>query len=481
MSGAASRQYATVTFMRGSFVALSVALAAGLLGALYSIPALAPYFQSIGLDLRQLRPIHTTFAVAWIFLAGAAVVHRFLEEYGGPASAGDRLRLRVQVGAWGLAGAGIVVTLLFRVTSGREYVGFHPLFSALILAGWFCYLWNFFRVVGRRFWRLPIYVTMWGVAFILFAWTFLEQHAYLLPGVFADPVYDLRIQWKATGSLVGSFNLFVYGTIYYVGERISRDSSYCQSRTAYALFFVGLLNSFTNFGHHSYHLPQRAAVNWISFVVSMTEIIILTRAVWDLWCVIQARAEGRQSAARTSFTAAKWWTVAILFSAVLISIPPANAIIHGTYVVTGHAMGATIGIDTMILLGAAFWLLAELFGDRGGDPVRFDTAAIRRSIVGLNLAVAALVVWLHVAGLVTGFTRMTFAPGETYVPPAWLGASSGVVFAVTGGVAVVFFVLLLRKLLPASFERFVVVERGATSAAASPPPASDTSRSAARR
>lgn len=450
------RQYATITFARGALVAMVVTLVFGLLGALYTVPALAPYFIDVGLDLRHMRPVHTTFAAAWIFLGGVAVVHRYLQDHGGPATHGDRLRLRAQVVCWALAGLGILASLVVGVGSGREYVGFHPVFSALILAGWICYTWNFFRVVGRGFWSQPVYLTMWGVGMLFFIFTFLEQHAYLLPGIFADPVHDLRVQWKATGTLVGSFNLFVYGTVIYIGERISRDPSYGHSRLAYALFGVGLLNSFTNFAHHSYHLPQSELVKWISFVVSMMEIVILMRVVYDLWSLVRDTERRSFCAARASFTAAKWWTAAILLTSVIISIPPLNAVIHGTYVVTGHAMGATIGIDTMILIGAIVWILAEyLRAARGPDAGdQLHRRAIRRALIGLNVSVAALVLWLHVAGIATGVTRAAFAPGEPYVPPDWLAASSGIAFAVTGGLAMVFFALLLAHLMPAAFRRF---------------------------
>jgi nitric oxide reductase subunit B len=449
-----ARQFATLTFVRGGLIALSITLFAGILAALYAVPALAPFMQSIGIDLRQLRPIHTTFAIAWIFLAGAAVVYRFLEDVGGPATPGDRLRLRVQVSCWAAAGILVIGTLALRVTSGREYVGFHPIVSALIVIGWVCYLWNFYRVVGRSFWEQPVYVTMWGVAFFFFLFTFLEQHAYLLPQIFADPVQDLRVQWKATGTLVGSFNLFVYGTIVYIAEKMTGDKSYGHSKMAYALLAVGLLNSFTNFGHHSYHLPQSAAVNWISFVVSMTEITILARCINDVWCLMRDGG-GEHDASRTAFNSAKWWTFALLFSSILISIPPFNAVIHGTYAVTGHAMGATIGIDTMVLLAAVFWLLKEFVSARdGADPAYFSSASMRRGLIGLNMGVAGLVVWLHVSGVVTGLTRMRFAPGETYVPPAWLGASNGILFAVTGAVALVFFERVLRTLMPLVFGKF---------------------------
>lgn len=461
------RQYATVTFVRGGLIAIAVTIFAGILGALYSIPALAPWFQSAGMDMRQLRPIHTTFASAWIFLGGVAVVHRYLMDHGGRATVGDRWRLRIQVALWAAAGLGIILTLAIGVGSGREYVGFHPAFSVLILAGWLCYAWNFFRIVGPGFFHRPVYVTMWGVGMLFFIYTFVEQHAYLLPGIWGDPVFDLRIQWKATGTLVGSFNLFVYGAVLYIGERISGDPRYGHSKTAYSLLAIGLLNSFTNFAHHSYHLPGRELVKWIAFVVSMMEIIILFRAVSDLWNVVKTREDGPFCATRGSFKAAKYWSVAILGSSVLISIPPLNAIIHGTYAVTGHAMGATIGIDTMILLGAMIWLIGEYLTTREvpSGVVTLHCARMRWSLVGLNVGVALLVLWLHTAGVVTGITRMGLNPGEPYVPPAWLGASSGIVFALTGGIAVVFFALVLVILIPLAFRAFATT---ASSSATTP-------------
>ena len=75
-------------------------------------------------------------------------------------------------------------------------------------------------------------------------------------------------------------------------------------------------------------------------------------------------------------------------------------------------------------------------------------------MIGLNLAVALLVGWLHVAGIVTGVTRMRLAPAATYVPPNWLGASSGVMFMITGTMVFGFFLLVLMTLTPLAFRSF---------------------------
>jgi hypothetical protein len=125
-------------------------------------------------------------------------------------------------------------------------------------------------------------------------------------------------------------------------------------------------------------------------------------------------------------------------------------------------MGATIGIDTMILLGAIIWILGEHLQAREGDLASsvLHTQPMKRIVVGLNLGVTALVLWLHVSGVITGVTRAGFAPGETYVPPTWLAAWNGILFAATGFVALVFFVLLLARLIPIAFRYWwVAAER----------------------
>ncbi|MHC4990102.1 MAG: cbb3-type cytochrome c oxidase subunit I [Planctomycetota bacterium] len=441
-----SRRYATLTFMRASVVALAIALLSGLLGILYYIPAVAVVMQRLGLHFTALRPVHTTFAAVFIFLGGVAVVHRYLEDVAGPMGRGERLRLRIQVLLWAVAGIGVLVSLLAGVFSGREYMGFHPALSIPILLGWLLFTWNFLAHLGRGLFARPVHVTMWAVGLFLFIYTFVEQHGWLLPGVFSDPLVDIRVQWKATGSLVGSFNLFVYGSLYYLACKLSGDESYAHSHLAYALFGVGLLNSFTNFGHHTYHLPQNDAVKWISFVISMTEIVLLARVVWDIAAMVKVRRPASTNAATNAtqlfVSAAKWWTAYILATSIIISVPPLNALIHGTPVVMAHGMGAEIGIDGMVLFAAFCWMLAEIVARRGGETAALDSPHFRRWIVGLNLGVAALIGWLTLSGTIIGVRRY-----NDLAPPEWLDVSSHFVLAACGVVTAWFLANLIQTWL----------------------------------
>jgi nitric oxide reductase subunit B len=454
-----SRRYATLTFLRGAVLAICITLLAGLLGALYYIPQFAPVLQGLGIQFAALRPLHTTFAVVFILLGGMAVVHRYFEDVAGPMSAGEKLRVRIQIISWAIAGLGVFFTLLIGVGSGREYMGFHPIFSIPIALGWLMFTWNYFSHLGRGFMARPMHATMWGIGSLFFLYTFSEQHAWLLPDVYAQPIADMRLQWKATGTLVGSFNLFVYGAIYYVGCKLSNCERYAHSRLAYSLFAVALLNSFTNFAHHTYHLPQSHTVKWISFVVSMAEIILFFRVIMDISAMVKASKPSPPCGIQAFLTAAKWWTGFILGTSLILSIPPINSLVHGTRLVMGHAMGAEIGIDCMALFAAMTWILSEIQVRRGTGVNVFATERYCKLIKGLNVGVLGLVGWLTISGAGTAIYRY-----EDLASPTWITEAGPWIFAASG-ILTAYYLLRLIKIWLA-----ILLQRGARKVAVSSPP-----------
>lgn len=419
--------------LRMALACILLAVLGGLVAVLHYIPSVSEFLTSVGLPLAKLRPLHTSFASLWIFGAAIAVIYHWLSGKG--LSRADTLRFRFHTALWILAGLGIFITLSSGVFSGREYLGFHPVFSAALLLGWLAFAFNFLRRALPGFWRAPVYIWFWTAGVLYFIYTFVEGHAYLLPWVEESPIRDLQLQWKSCGTLVGSFNFLVYGSLIYVAEKLSGDRGYGQSRIAFLLFGVGALNSFTNFAHHTYHLPQSHTVKWIAFIVSMVEILILLRILWDISRAVRARVSGVPFVAATAFLgAAKWWTAAMLIVSIAISVPSLNSLIHGTHMVTGHAMGTEIGIDTMILFGALSFLLAEIRGSSETVAVELNSDRKRRMFVLLNLSTAVLVAWLSVSGVVHGVCRYM---GEAN--PGWVSwgkiifplAGAGVAMALT--------------------------------------------------
>jgi len=421
-----------------------LSLALGALAALYYMPEFGRVMQGAGISLVQLRPLHTTFASAWIYLGAVTCVFAFLfREFGEPTPA-DKLRFKLQMVCWGLAGLGILVTLPLGITTGREYLGFHPAFSLLIVVGWLLFAWTFFSKVRRDFWSRPVYVYMWATGIVLFLYTFLEGHAWLLRSVRGQPVVDLQIQWKSCGTLVAAFNQMVYGSLIYLVEKTTGDERTGQSKRAFALLGVGLLNSFTNYAHHTYHLPQSHLIKWIAFCVSMLEVILLVGVYRDAVALMR-----RERKSPLSFNPilrfvelSKCWNLFLLSIAILISIPPLNALIHGTHVVMAHAMGSELAIDSYILFAVVIWLLVDIFPKREVAENLLNDRAMRTTIVGLNISLVVLVSWLLAGGLATGVTRYL---GEA--PPAWLAAFP-YVFAAAGFGFAYFLLRLLFRLWP---------------------------------
>ena len=406
----------SLTLMACALSCLLISVAVGVVGALYYVPALAEVSQRLGLSLVELRPLHTTFASAWIFLGGVACMAYYLFEERGPTRQEKRV-IKLQLLAWGLAGLGVLATLPFGVTSGREYLGFVPAISLLILVGWLIFAFTFFRRVGAGFFARPVYVYMWGAGILYFVYTFTEGHAYLLPGLEQHPIADLQVQWKSCGTIVAAFNQIVYGCLIFVGERLTGDRRPGHSKTSFALFGVGLLNSLTNYAHHTYHLPQSHLIKWVAFGVSMLEVILLVLVFREVTALL---GRGRKSSLefRTSahfIELSKCWNLGLLTVALLISVPPLNALIHGTHVVMAHAMGSELAIDSYILVAVFAFLLGRMFPKREVLRGVIDSPHVRRIARGLNTCLIALILLLFVRGLAVGLTRYLRQP-----EPAWL-------------------------------------------------------------
>jgi len=396
---------------------LLISILLGIFGAMYYIPPVAEGMVAKGVSLVQIRPIHTTFASAWIFLGGVACMTKFLADTFGEPTRADRLRFRVQMVCWGLAGLGILISLSLGVSTGREYLGFHPVFSVLILTGWLLFAWTFLRRVLPGFWGRPVYVYMWTAGVLYFIYTFSEGHAWLLPWVRHQPVADIAIQWKSCGTLVASFNQIVYGCLIFTGERISGDKHIAQSKLSFSLFGIGLLNSFTNYAHHTYHLPQSDIIKWVAFLVSMLEIIILVQLFRELTAAIanKRKAAPDYDTSAHLFGVSKKWTFGLLMLALLISVPPLNTFIHGTHVVMAHAMGSELAIDSYILFGVFAWMLCQLFPKREVRDEVINAPAVRSTLRWLNVFLVCTVLWLIAGGLTIAATRYRNLP-----PPAWM-------------------------------------------------------------
>ena len=396
-----SNQVIIKILMFSSLVCVLITILAGLLSSMHYVESLSLLLEKIGLHFASLRPIHTIFSSAWLFIGGITFIFKFLLDLYGPFNTLEKILFNIQMFCFVVSGLGILISVFIGYLSGREYLGFYPQFSIFIGIGWLIFSYLFFKKVYSSFWTAPVYVYMWGVAILFFMVSFIEAHFYLFRFVYNNPIIDMQIQWKSCGSLVAAFNQIIQGSLLYLVECLGRDKVIAHSRSAFALFAIGLLNAFTNFAHHTYHIPQMHLIKWFSFIVSMLEIIIFTKIFFQVSSILNKKALLVQWLSVRFINLSKNWNICLLPFAILISIPPINTLIHGTTVVMAHAMGSEIVINSYIIFAIFSFLLVEMFGVNIYDG-SFLGKCITKLVSLMNFSITILILWLIISGIMSG-------------------------------------------------------------------------------
>ncbi len=345
----------STNFFALAFTMLILGICFGLVGALqYAIPG----FLKEEFSFEKVRPLHVSSVVFWIILAAIGSVIVYLQEYNQTKFYSDKL-LRIQFYLFGFSIILIIISYVLGQFGGKEYWEFPPIISIFILLAWILFLVNFLITI-KELKNKPVFVWMWLTGVIFFLFTFLESYLWLLPYFKNNIVNDMTIQWKANGSMVGSWNMLIYGSSIYLMDKISGDQKYSRSKIAYTLFFLGLLNLLFNWGHHIYTLPTHGYIKHISYLVSMTEFIILGKIIYQWKESLSVAKKHFYLLSYKFLAAADVWIFLNLLLAILMSIPVINVFTHGTHITVAHVMGTTIGINTFLLLAFCF----DIFKDK---------------------------------------------------------------------------------------------------------------------
>ncbi len=334
--------------------ALVLLMASVVFGFLGSLLYRYPEFLKDSIGLSGLRPMHVTAAVFWILLAATGAIYRSLEEINKQSN--YKILHYVHWALWIIALIGIYYAYSTGSFGGREYWEYPPVFALLIGIAWVLFLVIFILKV-RTIKKWPVYIWMWLTGIIYFLFIFIENYLWVIPYFRESFIKDMVIQWKAAGSIVGAYNMLVYGTAFYVMERISKKADTGFNTWAFALFFLSFFNMLFNWGHHLYLVPTNPTIHYVGYIVSMTEWIFFIKIIYT-WKKQVTEAETHIHYFPYRFIlASNFWLFFNLTLALFMSIPAINLYMHGTHFITAHAMGTTIGINTMILLASVFYFL----------------------------------------------------------------------------------------------------------------------------
>lgn len=377
-------------FIIAGFLCLLMSITFGFIASLQYI---FPDLLANHLSFRHTRPLHVFLAVNWIFSCVTGIMYQYMPQVSGKqlyAPLLARIHFVLMSATIAIAVSGFCIGQF----SGREYLEFPPWLTIIIIIYWILFCINFVGTVVPKLKSAPVYVWSWCAGLLFFLITIIEAHLWLLPFFNNNLVRDITVQWKANGSMVGAWNMLIYGTAMFSMEQISGKKEIGHQKTSFAFFFLGLTNLMFNWGHHTYAVPANPVIKEVSYIISMTELILLVNIIMKWKRGLLKEGNPGNILAKRFFISADRWILLNLVLAIAISIPYINQYTHGTQVTVAHAMGATIGINTTLLLASVTYILEDKLKD------------MNRKTVGIALQVtnvSLLFFWTSL--LLAGITR----------------------------------------------------------------------------
>lgn len=429
---------------RHFFLLAAILLGVGLLGGiLSSFVYIFPDFLKETLGFISLRPIHVSSVMFWIMIGASGCVYSGLYFLIG-LDKRTILLAKIQLALWIVAMLGIYYSYFTGNFGGREYWEFNPILALPILGSWLILLYNFIRN-ARKILKWPVYTWMWLTGIVFFIFVFLENYLWIFPYFRSHFVSDMTIQWKVNGSIVGALNQILYGTSFYLMDRLAvhEDQKVGFKNLTFLMYFLGLTNLMFNWGHHIYTLPTDSYVRYIAYAVSMTEWIIFLRIIYTWRSQFKDVVQHYNYFPYRFLMASEFWVFINISQALLMSIPAINLYTHGTHVTVAHAMGTTIGINTMILFGAIYMFMVK---NENLQNNRILNVAFWLLQIGLLL----MVVSLDVSGIMKGFWQLD--PNQSSFAAMMLGLRPWFILLVISGITVataisVFLIHVCRILL----------------------------------
>src|SRR5574343_2022578 len=176
-----------------------------------------------------MRPLHTYLSINWIFTAATGIIYYYLPEVSGRTIYSEKLA-KLQISLQILILVLVTVFFVLGKFGGREYLEFPPYIVIMIVSSWLIFMYNFFMTVKPNYKTVPVYIWSWSTGLIFFLITTIEAQLWQLSFFNDNIIRDVTIQWKAMGSMVGSWNMLVYGTAMFAMEKISGDKKINQSK-----------------------------------------------------------------------------------------------------------------------------------------------------------------------------------------------------------------------------------------------------------
>jgi nitric oxide reductase subunit B len=425
-------------------IALSCLILGLLFGIAGSLQYVVPGFLKEQFSFAKMRPLHVFLITQWISCAAVGSMYYFIPSLNkGKLSSPLLAKLHFFIQAFLII---IAVSFFFAGKfTGREYMEFPVWIIGLMILGWIFAGINLLATVKPKYNTAPVYIWSWSTGILFFIITLVEASLWQFDHFNTNIIRDITVQWKALGSMVGAWNMLIYGSAIYIMCRITGNDNLARSKPAFFFYFLGMINLMFNWGHHTYIVPASPIIKSTAYIISMTELLILFNMIWK-WGKSLKKEDKELHFSYRLLKMTDNWILLNLALAIAISIPALNAFTHGTHITVAHAMGATIGINTTILLAAGFFIY---FTDKQARFVHIKPKN-KKAIWVFNISL--LLFWLSMIG--SGIVKaMATAENKIFYEimlqlQPWFRAFSVSGFILTGAIIALAYPLLKYFLRP---------------------------------
>ena len=384
-----------IYFIIAGIIFLIAGISFGVIGGLQYV--FEDLFKTL-LPFYKTRPLHVSLVTTFIILSAVGGVYYYMNESFDEnklVNTGSKLHLILYITVTII----IITCYLLGYFGGREYLEYPPILALPLLVAWILFAFNFYKIIkGKIKGKTPIYIWMWITGIIFFIFTNLEAYLWMFPYFRDNIVKDVTIQWKAMGSMMGAWNMLIYGTAFYVMEKLSGNDKISHDPKTFFFYFLGLPNLLFNWGHHTYIIPHAPWIKTVAYIISMTELLILGNIILNWRKTLTEGQRNYKNIPYRLLINSDIWIFLNLILALLISIPSINKYTHGTHITVAHAMGATIGINTIILLASSYFI----FSKKDENIYISNKKTINTGFWLMNISLLIFWISLLAAGIIKG-------------------------------------------------------------------------------
>jgi nitric oxide reductase subunit B len=397
-----------------------------LVGTLAGVVYVLPNVLSELVPFNVIRMIHTNALIVWLLMGFFGAGYYLVPEEAETELYSPKLAY-IQFGLFMFGGLAAVVSYLFGIHEGREFLEQPMWIKMAIVVVALMYLFNLSMTVlkGRRTAVTNVLMLgLWGIA-VFFLFAFYNPHNLALDKMYWWYIVHLWVE--------GVWELVMASVLAFMMIKLTGVDREVVEKWLYAIVGLALFSGLLGTGHHYYWIGTPGYWQWIGSLFSTLEVAPFFAMV--VFAFTMVWKGGRDHPNKAAMLWALGCAVMAFFGAgvwgFLHTLAPINYYTHGTQVTAAHGHLAFFGAYVMLNLAIMTYAMPYL---RNRQP--YNQMLNMWSFWLMTSAMAFMTFSLTFAGVVQVHLQRVLAMGYMEVQDQlalfyWMRLGSGVVVAIS--------------------------------------------------